>query len=137
MEVIDSNLRFANDLAITDSKVSEVLDGEKLRDFGRGQPVYLNIYLTTVFTSSGNGLTIQIISSSGADPGAADVFMDVMPARLASAMLTPGLLMRVAWPQDVPYERVGLWFLATTALVAGTITAYLTLGAASDVQTTT
>ena len=137
MEVIDSNLRFANDLAITDSKESSILDGEKLRDFGRGQPVYLNIYLTTVFTTAANGLTIQLISSSGADPGAADVFMDVMPARLASAMLTPGLLMRVAWPQDVPYERVGLWFLATSALAAGEITAFLSLGQPSDVKTTT
>ena len=137
MEVIDSNLRFALDLAITTSKVSTVLDGENLRDFGRGQPVYLNIYLATVFTTAANSLTVQLISSSGADPGAADVFMDVMPARLASAMLTTGLLMRVAWPQDVPYERVGLWFLATTALVAGKITAYLTLGQASDVKTTT
>ena len=137
MEVIDSNLRFALDLAITTSKVSTVLDGENLRDFGRGQPVYLNIYLTTVFTTAANGLTVQLISSSGADPGASDVFMDVMPARLASAMLTTGLLMRVAWPQDVPYERVGLWFLATTALVAGKITAYLSLGQASDVKTTT
>ena len=137
MEVIDSNLRFANELAITTSKVSTVLDGVKLRDFGRGQPVYLNIYLTTAFTTAANGLTIQIISSSGADPNGGDVFMDVMPARLASAMLTTGLLMRVAWPQDVPYERVGLWFLATTALVAGKITAFLSLGAASDVETTT
>ena len=137
MEVIDSNLRFALDLAITTSKVSAVLDGENLRDFGRGQPVYLNIYLTTVFTTAANSLTVQLVSSSGADPNGSDVFMDVMPARLASAMLTTGLLMRVAWPQDVPYERVGLWFLATTALVAGKITAYLSLGQASDVKTTT
>ena len=137
MEVIDSNLRFANDLAITNSKVSTILDGEKLRDFGRGQPLYLNIYLTTVFTTAADELTIQLISSSGADPGAADVFMEVMPVRLASAMLTTGLLKRVPWPQDVPYERVGLWFLATTELVAGTITAFLSLGAASDVETTT
>ena len=137
MEVIDSNLRFALDLAITDSKVSTVLDGVNLRDFGRGQPVYLNIYLATIFTSAANSLTVQLVSSSGADPNGSDVFMDVMPARLASAMLTTGLLMRVAWPQDVPYERVGLWFLATTALVAGKITAYLSLGQASDVKTTT
>ena len=137
MEVRDKNLEFANELPITDSQISTVLDGGKLKDFGRGQPVYLNIYLTTAFTSAANSLTIQLVSATGVDPDDGDVFMDVMPARLASVMQTPGLLMRVAWPQDVPGERVGLWFKVSAALAVGKITAFLSLGAASDVQTTT
>lgn len=135
--VLDSGLRFANALAITTSKASTIIDAKAVRDFGRGNPVYLNIYLTTVFTTAANSLTIQLISSSGADPGSSDVFMDVMAARLASAMLTTGLLVRMAWPESVPYERVGLYFLATTALVAGAITAFLSLGEDVDVRTTT
>jgi hypothetical protein len=136
--IIDSNLRFANALAITTSRVStDVVNGKYLRDIGRGVPIYLNIYLDTVFTTAANGLTIQLVSSSGADPGASDVFAEVMPVRLASAMLTTGLLMRWALPEDIPYERIALWFLATTALVAGKITAFLSLGQDSDVRTTT
>ena len=137
-EVIDSNLRFSKDQAITASAISSnIIDGKALRDMARGNPIYLNIYLTTVFTTSANGLTIQLVSSSGADPGSSDVFLEVMKARLASAMLTTGLLVRMAMPEGIPYERLGLYYLATTALVAGTITAFLTLGEDSDQRTTT
>jgi len=137
-ELIDSNLRFSKEQAITVSAISaNIIDGKALRDMGRGQPIYLNIYLTTVFTTSANSLTIQLVSSSGADPGANDVFMDVMKARLASAMLSTGLLARMALPEGIPYERLGLYYLATTALVAGKIDAFLTLGEDSDVRTTT
>ena len=137
-ELIDSNLRFSNDQAITTSAIStNIVNGAALRDMGRGQPVYLNIYLTTVFTTSANSLTIQLVSSSAADPGASDVFMDVMKARLASAMLTTGLLMRMALPEGIPFQKLGLYYLATTALVAGKISAFLTLGEDSDVRTTT
>jgi hypothetical protein len=135
--IIDSNLRFANALAITTSKASTIVDGKYLKDWGRGRPVYLNIYLNTIFTSAANGLTIQLIASSGADPGSTDVIHTVMDARLASAMQTTGLLVRWALPQDIPYERVGLWLLATTALAVGKIDAFLSLGQDSDVVTTT
>jgi hypothetical protein len=137
-ELQDSNLRFSKDQAITASAIStNIIDGKALRDMARGNPIFLNIYLTTVFTTSANGLTIQLVCSSGADPGSSDVFMEVMKARLASAMLTTGLLMRMALPEGIPYERLGLYYLATTALVASTITTFLTLGEDSDVRTTT
>jgi hypothetical protein len=137
-ELIDSNLRFSSDQAITASAIStNIIDGKALRDMARGNPIYLNIYLTTVFTTAANSLTIQLVSSSGADPGSGDVFMDVMKARLASVMLTTGLLMRIALPEGIPYERLGLYYLATTSLVAGKITAFFTLGEDSDVRTTT
>jgi hypothetical protein len=137
-EVVDSNLRFSNEQAITVSAIStNIIDGKALRDMGRGQPIYLNIYLTTVFTTSANSLTIKLVSSSAADPGASDGYMDVMQARLASAMLTTGLLLRMALPEDIPYQKLGLYFLATTALVAGKISAFLTLGQDSDARTTT
>jgi len=137
-ELIDSNLRFSSDQAITASAIStNIIDGKALRDIARGNPIFLNIYLTTVFTTAANSLTIKLVSSSGADPGSGDGFLDVMQARLASAMLTTGLLMRLALPEGIPYERLGLYYLATTALVAGKITAFLTLGEDSDVRTTT
>ena len=137
-EAIDSNLRFSNDQAITTSAIStNIIDGKALRDMARGQPIYLNVYLTTVFTTAANSLTIQLVSSSAADPGSADVYMDVMKARLASAMLTTGLLLRMALPNDIPYQKLGLYYLATTALVAGKINAFLTLGQDADARTTT
>jgi hypothetical protein len=141
MELIDSNLRFASGLAITTSKVSTVLDGKKITDYAKGMPLYLNVYLDTVFTTAANSLTVLLINSSGADPdyvvSAADKVLEVVPARLASVMLTTGLLARVALPSTNKYERIALWFLATTALVAGKITAFLSLGQDSDTVTTT
>jgi hypothetical protein len=138
MELIDSNLRFASGLAITTSKASTVLDGKYITKYAKGVPLYLNIYLDTIFTSAANGLTIHLIASSGADPASAtDKIMEVLPARLASAMLTTGLLQRVALPASLAYERIALWFLATTALAAGAITAFLSLGQDSDTVTTT
>ena len=137
-ELVDSNTRFSNEQAITTSAIStNIIDGKALRDMARGQPIYLNVYLTTVFTTSANSLTIQLVSSSAADPGSSDVYMDVMKARLASAMLTTGLLLRMALPNDIPYQKLGLYYLATTALVAGKVNAFLTIGQDSDARTTT
>lgn len=137
MSVIDSNLRFANALSITNSKLSTVLDGKYLKDLGRGTPLWLNIYLNTVFTTGADTLAVQIVSSSGADPDSGDVFQTIMPARAASAMLTTGLLWRQPLPEGIPYERVALYFVSATTLVAGKIDAFLTLGEDSDTRTTT
>lgn len=130
--VLDTNNTFCVDQAITASAISaNILDGKKLRDFGRGQEVYLNIYLTTAFTSAANLLGIQIVSSSGATPGAGDVFQTIL-LRAASLLQSTGLIYRASWPVGVPYERVALYFLATTALAVGAVTAVLTLGGSSD-----
>lgn len=130
--VLDSNMVFSKDQAITVSAISSnTLNGKNIRDFGRGQEVYLNIYLTTAFTSAANALTIQIVSSSGAAPGATPVFMKVFE-RTAALMQSTGLIRRMAWPVGVPYEHVGLYYLATTALEVGTVSAFLTLGQSDD-----
>jgi hypothetical protein len=138
--IIDSNLRFANALAITTSKVSTVLDGKYITKIGKGTPLYLNIYLNTIFTTTTDSLTIMLIASSGADPNyatsPADKMLEVMPARTAATMLTTGLLARLALPCEIPYERIALWFLATTALASGAIDAFLSLGQDSDTKTT-
>lgn len=124
----DAKLVFSEDQAITASAISaNILDGEDLRDFGKGQEVYLNIFLTTAFTSAANELSVQIVSSSGASPGSSDVFNTIF-RRAASLMGNAGLLYQAPWPKGVPYERVGLYYLATTALAAGTVTAFLSLG---------
>jgi hypothetical protein len=136
--VLDNALKFCAAQAITASAIStNILDGKTIRDFGRGNELYLNIYLTAVFTSTvANELSVQIVSSSGADPGSSDVFNTIF-RRSSSLLQQAGLVYRAPWPVGVPYERVGLYFLATTALAAGTITAFLTLGGAEDQVLTT
>lgn len=136
--ILDTNLLFCNDQAITASAVStNILDGKAIRDFGRGQEVYLNIYTTTIFTSTvANELSVQIISSSGADPTSSNVFNTIF-RRSSSLLQQTGLTYRAPWPVGVPYERVALYFLATTALAAGKVTAFLTLGGDVDQVLTT
>jgi hypothetical protein len=140
--IIDSNLRFSNAQAITASAVSTyVLDGKYIRKIGKGTPLYLNIYLNTAFTTTTDALTILLIASSGADPSystsPADKVLEVMPSRTAAVMQTTGLLARLALPCEIPYERIALWFLATTNLAVGKIDAFLTLGQDNDSKTTT
>ena len=126
--ILDTSLNFSVGIAITTSKVSTVLDGKTLRDFGRGAPIYLNIYLDTAFTSTtANELTIAIVSSSGADPAVTDHPISVLQ-RSSDHLQSTGCIFRGAWPVGVQYERVALAYIATTALAAGYISAYLTLG---------
>lgn len=130
--VLDTNLKFAAAQSITASAVSgTILDAKAIRDFGRGQEVYLNIYVTTAFTSAANNLCVQIISSSGADPTSSDVFNTIF-LRAASLLGNVGCVYRAPWPVGVPYERVALYFLCTTNLAAGAVSAFLTLGGAED-----
>ena len=137
MELIDASLRFASGLSITNSKISTVLDGKSVKEYARGQPLYVNIYLDTIFDAADDTLAVGLAASSGATPGAGDVFQTIMPARAASTMLTTGLLWRQALPQDIPYEQLGLYFTVTTTLSSGKITAFLSLGQDSDTKTTT
>jgi hypothetical protein len=131
--ILDTNLTFSRAVAITTSKASTILDGQSVKNIAKGQPLYLNIYVDTAFTSTvANQLSVQIISSSGADPGASDTFCTVIAARSSSVLQSTGCIWRAAWPMGVPYERIGLYYLATTALAAGYVSAFLTLGEGED-----
>lgn len=141
--ILDSNLYFLNDVAVTTSKVSSVIDGQKIRNLGRsGKPAILNIYLTQAATSSANQLTILLVASSGATPGATDYAWPYGGRILVnipeSAMGTTGtLLYRGALPEKLLYERLALYLLATTALDTPKLTAFLSIGSDVDGETTT
>jgi hypothetical protein len=138
----DSNLRFLNDVAVTTSKVSSVIDGQKIRNLARsGKPVLLNIYLTQVATSSANQLTILLVASSGATPGATDYAVAyggrILVNMPESAMGAVGLIYRGALPEKILYEQLALYLLATTALDTPKLKAFLSLGSDVDGAITT
>lgn len=138
MEIRDASLTFSKAQALTASAVSSnILDGNAVKEFARGQPLYLNVYLDTIFSAADDTLAVGLAASSGATPGAGDVFQTIMPARSASTMITTGLLWRQALPQDIPYEQLALYYTVTTTLASGKITAFLSLGQDSDTKTTT
>ncbi len=138
----DPNLTFLDDVAVTTSKVSSVVDFQKSRNMGRGGlPLYLNIYLTQAATSSANQLTVLLVASSGATPGATDYAVAYGGRILVnipeSALGTTGLLYRGALPEGIKYERLALYLLATTALDTPKLKAFLSLESDVDGETTT
>jgi hypothetical protein len=127
--ITDKMVIFDEAIAVTTSKVgSNVIDLGSIGDVGEGQQVFLNIWLDTAFTSAANGLTISLISSTAEAVGAADNAIEILPATLASAMGTAGQLKKVALPEDIVGNYVNLYYLATTALAAGKISTFLTIG---------
>jgi len=139
----DANLRFLNDVAVTTSKVSSVIDGQKIRNLARsGKPLMLNIYLTQAATSSANQLTVLLVASSGADPGATDyawayggrILVNIPESAMG---VTGALLYRGALPEKILYERLALYLLATTALDTPKFKAFLSLGSDVDGEITT
>lgn len=120
---------FDEAIAVTTSKVgSNVIDLGSITDAAKGSPIYINIWLDTAFTSAANGLTVQLISSTAEAVASTDNTMEIMPAKLASAMGTAGQLWRQALPEGVTGPYVNLYYLATTALAAGKITTFLSIG---------
>ena len=127
--VTDKKLIFDEAVAVTTSKVgAQVQNLNSISDVAKGQPVYLNIWLNTAFTSAANGLTIKLVSSTAEAVGATDNAIEILPATLASAMGTAGKLKKVALPEDITGKYLNLYYLATTALAVGKITTFLTIG---------
>lgn len=125
--VTDAKMIFDEAVAVTTSKSStNVVDLNNITEAAKGQPVYLNVLVDTTFTSAANGLTITLCASSGATPASGDKVLEIVPATLAS-VLTKGKLYRQALPEDIPYEQLNLYYLATTALAAGKITCFLSI----------
>ena len=127
--ITDVNMIFDEAIAVTTSKVgSNVIDIGAITDAAKGSPIYINIYCDTAFTSAANSLTVKLISSTAEAVGATDNAIEILPATLASAMSAAGKLKKVALPEGVTGPYINLYYLATTALAAGKITTFLTIG---------
>lgn len=125
----DAILYFDDDVAVTTGRIStNVIDLENITDVAKGQPVYINIDISTKFTTAVNTVDIVLISSDDATPDASDGFITLIAAKAASAMTAVGNIFRAALPEDIPYNTIGLSYVATTALVAGKFSSYLTIG---------
>lgn len=125
----DAYLIFDDNVAVTTSKIStNVVDLENISDVAKGQPVYINIEVSTAFTSAANTVDIVLISSDDATPNASDRFITLIAAKAASAMGSVGRIFKAALPEDIPYNTIGLSYVATTALAAGRFTSYLSIG---------
>ena len=133
MAILDANLYFSSGQAVTDTKISvSSLQYSTLRQWAKGRPVYLVVEIDTGFTSAANVLNIQVATSSvevtDASPVIAEPFPALNAALLANQTATAAHRFGAApMPVEGLNKYVALIYYAETALVAGYLTAYLTL----------
>lgn len=144
MAVLDSLGEFADATALSTAGTGLALVGNVInlgapptgsvfRDIGNGRPVYLVVTIDTAVTSGGAAnVSVSLVSDAQAaiaTDGSATVH--ATSASIAKATLVAGyVLFIIALPwEGPPYEQfLGiLQNVATTALTAGKINAYLTL----------
>ncbi len=106
--------------------------GVATRDIGQGQPLYLVISVDTAFTSGGSATVQFQLVSDAQDPPAADgtETIHIETQDFPVATLVAGYKIVHPLPMgDLDYERyVGMQtIIATAALTAGKINAFLTL----------
>lgn len=125
--VTDEKLYFDKDAALTGSRMSaNVINLGVIRDIAKGSPVYLNLLVTTAFTSATYVTTVSIaVSSNTPNSG------DAVPVGygFAHSKLTKGYLFRTALPEEIlTQKKISLSYANTTAAAAGKISAFLTIG---------
>jgi hypothetical protein len=115
--------------AVTTDRVgSAAIDLENIGDVAQGQPLYLNVNVETGFSSSTETLAIDLVSSSGSDPAAADSFMRVLLPKAVSNYTSAGKLVRMALPSNIPYERINISYVCSDTVAGGKMLAWLSIG---------
>lgn len=139
MAITDDKLYFSKVQALTVSEVSDYyLDVKDIAEFGKGSQLYINIDVCTAFTStaaaSNSPLDIYLCTSSGAPISTYRImavsinYLNAKGAANAGPLATVGKKVKVPLPSIGLSDHVGLHYQEITALVAGAVNAYLTLG---------
>ena len=130
MAILDANLYFSSGQAVTNTKISvSSLQYTTVRQWAKGRPVYLVVEIDTAFTSAANHLHIQVATSSVEVTDASPVIAEPLPYLDANIAANQVVKRFGAAPMPVEgmNKYVALIYYAETALVAGYLTAYLTL----------
>jgi len=130
----DDKLYFSKKQAITVSEVSDYyLDVKKIKEFGKGSQLFINVDVCSIFTSSalGRPLDIYLCTHTGAPTSAhriAAISINYLTATGAAGPLcSVGKKVKVPLPSMGLKSHVGLHYQEITALAAGAVNAYLTL----------
>lgn len=135
--ILDELTEFADATALNTGGAGTYLVGDvmdlgangTLKDIGNGRPTYFVLQVTTTATSGGSNTTnFQLASDSTANLATSPT-VHWQSGALAVAGITAGLRYVVPLPVEKRYERyLGvLQVVATAALTAGAIDAFLTL----------
>lgn len=140
MAITDDKLYFSKVQALTVSEVSDYyLDVKAIAEFGKGSQLYINIDVCTAFTNctpaSNEPLDIYLCTSTGeptsADRVAAISINHLNASSTVSDLADLGIIgkkVKVPLPSVGLLDHINLHYQEITALAAGAVNAYLTLG---------
>ena len=126
---IDKQLVMSEAQAITVAADStNVIDfGAADLNIGQGNPLYVEVWLDTAFTTSAS-LTLTITLESSADNSTYNAVdkLVIMPATLMSSLLTPKQLVKMSLPENMK-RYVKLHYAVSNTIAAGKINAFITI----------
>ena len=125
---IDKQLIMSEAQAITAAadSTNEIDFGAAGLDIGQGNPLYIEVWLDTIFTSTANTLTITLESSADGTTYNAVDKMTILPATVTSVLQTPKQLVKMSLPENTK-RFVQLHYAVSASLVAGKINAFITI----------
>lgn len=123
----DIQLIFSANQSITESEAcTDTIDlGASGLDIGQGNPVYLEVWLDTIFSSTSNTLKIDL--QDGGSVNGSTAVMTILPATMTSALQTAGLLVKISLPEGLN-RHIRLYYTVSSTLANGKINAFLTIG---------
>ena len=129
--ILDKQLVFSKEQAVTTSAPSEhTIDlGAANLELGIGTPLYIEVWMDTVFSGSTATLTVDL--QDGASVGGSDKVMEILPAISETAMIAKGigLLAKVLLPEGMSLSKhIRLYYTASSGLTAGKLNAFITIG---------
>ena len=130
---IDAKLTFDDDVAVTTDRAgTNTVDLGAITKPGLAKDMYVNVMITTAFTTSGNTLTAVLCETEdGANPASgAEGIVTVIDAVAASALTTQGTLYRVKVPERLSgaHNTLAMYYDVSAALAGGAVTAWISWG---------
>ena len=127
--MLDSKLIMSEAQAITATadSTNEIDFGAADLNIGQGNPLFIEVWLDTAFSSTVNTLTVSLASSAdGATYNAVDTIV-ILPATATSALGTPGQLVKLSLLENTK-RYLKLIYTVSTTLADGKVNAFITIG---------
>ncbi len=138
MSILDDKLYFSKVRALTVDEVSDYyLDVKKIKEIGKGSPIYINVDVCTAFTSTNYGVLDIWLCTTTKAPTSVHRISEISASDLNAVGLaaTKGRLRTVGKKVKVPLPSMNLkshislhYEVTGSGLVSGAVNAYLTLG---------
>jgi len=137
MAILDDKLHFSKVQAIAADEVSDYyLDVKKIKEVGKGSPLYVNVDVCSIFKSTAyNTIDIWLCTHTGAPVSAHKIaaislgHLTAGGAGAANTLHSVGKKVKIPLPSVNLKSHIGLFYNVTgTGPASGAFNAYLTVG---------